>query len=243
MQNLTNSASTAIETSVAAAEGAATQVPGVEANAMPGEGVAMEDAGGVAVLTETTTATATETALDTAVQQAVEETVAPTPFDVRQPIEYTRQELMDARTYVLLVKRSGKNAGFGAKSGPMIRDTIGYKFDSMDIMDALAEMAKPDFLTRYAATIEKWHGGLKKDGVAPATLKANDTKKADALALSRDTVAFQKLVRSLQILCQRNQDWRESGSNISLPYNGHKAVLDLLGIQVTNNRRLGLTMS
>lgn len=238
MQNLTNTEITATETTVAA--NAVTPVQG-EAT-----GSVQTQEGGVAVMEATSTDTAMETILDNAVQDAVDATTpkdpeapAPEALDVRKVIEYTREELLASRSYVLQVKRSGKNQGFGEKSGPMIRETIGYKFDAMDVMDALADMAKPDFLTRYKATVDKWYAGLKQDA-SPVTLKANALKHQDALALAADVTAFNKLVRALQVLCQRNQDWREKGNTISLTYNGHKAFLDFFGIAVTNNRRLGL---
>ena len=154
--------------------------------------------------------------------------------------EFTSAQLKAARLFVLNVVQSGNNNGFGAKCGPMIRETIGYEFDAKELLDALADMASDDFLTRYQKQVEKWHGRLKTTGVSEATIAANLKKKNDALTLVDDKLAFHKLVKSLLIVCKRNQPWTEEGDHIKLSYNGHGAVLALFGITVTAKRRRGL---
>ena len=167
---------------------------------------------------------------------------APTPalaaFD--GTVEYTRDQLMAARHLVLSVKRSARQQGFGQQAGKTLRATVGYKFDSMDVMEMLTEMTQDGFLVRYKNSLEQWFAGLNKSAT-DGTLKRNKALYDAALALAADPAAFKLLVQSLQILCARNQDWREAGNHLSLPMNGHRAVLDLFGINVTNARRLALT--
>ena len=165
-------------------------------------------------------------------------TPAATPFD--GTVEYTRDQLMAARHLVLSVKRSARQQGFGQQAGKTLRATVGYKFDSMDVMEMLAEMTQDGFLVRYKNSLEQWFAGLNKSAT-DGTLKRNKALYDAALALAADPTAFTLLVQSLQILCARNQDWREAGNHLSLPMNGHRAVLDLFGINVTNARRLALT--
>ena len=165
-------------------------------------------------------------------------TPAATPFD--GTVEYTRDQLMAARHLVLSVKRSARQQGFGQQAGKTLRATVGYKFDSMDVMEMLAEMTQEGFLVRYKNSLEQWFAGLNKSAT-DGTLKRNKGLYEAALALAADPTAFKLLVQSLQILCARNQDWREAGNHLSLPMNGHRAVLDLFGINVTNARRLALT--
>ena len=165
-------------------------------------------------------------------------TPAATPFD--GTVEYTRDQLMAARHLVLSVKRSARQQGFGQQAGKILRATVGYKFDSMDVMEMLTEMTQDGFLVRYKNSLEQWFAGLNKSAT-DGTLKRNKALYEAALALAADPTAFKLLVQSLQILCARNQDWREAGNHLSLPMNGHRAVLDLFGINVTNARRLALT--
>ena len=165
-------------------------------------------------------------------------TPAATPFD--GTVEYTRDQLMAARHLVLSVKRSARQQGFGQQAGKTLRATVGYKFDSMDVMEMLQEMTQDGFLVRYKNSLEQWFAGLNKSAT-DGTLKRNKGLYDAALALAADPAAFKLLVQSLQILCARNQDWREAGNHLSLPMNGHRAVLDLFGINVTNARRLALT--
>ena len=155
-------------------------------------------------------------------------------------VEYTRDQLMAARHLVLSVKRSARQQGFGQQAGKTLRATVGYKFDSMDVMEMLTEMTQEGFLVRYKNSLEQWFAGLNKSAT-DGTLKRNKALYEAALALAADPTAFKLLVQSLQILCARNQDWREAGNHLSLPMNGHRAVLDLFGINVTNARRLALT--
>ena len=171
------------------------------------------------------------------VQTPAENPVA-TLFD--GTVEYTRDQLMAARHLVLSVKRSARQQGFGQQAGKTLRATVGYKFDSMDVMEMLAEMTQEGFLVRYKNSLEQWFAGLNKSAT-DGTLKRNKALYDAALALAADPAAFKLLVQSLQILCARNQDWREAGNHLSLPMNGHRAVLDLFGINVTNARRLALT--
>ena len=165
-------------------------------------------------------------------------TPAATPFD--GTVEYTRDQLMAARHLVLSVKRSARQQGFGQQAGKTLRATVGYKFDSMDVMEMLQEMTQDGFLVRYKNSLEQRFAGLNKSAT-DGTLKRNKALYEAALALAADPTAFKLLVQSLQILCARNQDWREAGNHLSLPMNGHRAVLDLFGINVTNARRLALT--
>ena len=165
-------------------------------------------------------------------------TPAAAPFD--GTVEYTRDQLMAARHLVLSVKRSARQQGFGQQAGKTLRSTVGYKFDSMDVMEMLTEMTQDGFLVRYKNSLEQWFAGLNKSAT-DGTLKRNKGLYDAALALAADPTAFKLLVQSLQILCARNQDWREAGNHLSLPMNGHRAVLDLFGINVTNARRLALT--
>jgi hypothetical protein len=160
-------------------------------------------------------------------------------LDTAPVTDYTREHLMCAREYVLFVKRTARMGGFGEIAGRMIRATVGYKFDSAPLADVLAYMSDEGFLTRYAINLELWYAGLNKSATEN-TLKSNAAKHSAAAALTSDVVAFTRLVKALKILCQRNQEWRENGNHLSLPYNGHKAILDLFGINVTNARRLSL---
>ena len=241
MENLMNSPSAAVVASVAAASkvAGATQDTGSDTMFALGEaGGDGSGGGGVAVMEAVATQTGTET--DTQPETPQSHDIELLDVEAILAGEYTRKQLLEARTYTLLVVRSGKHQGFGAKCGPLIRDTLGYKFDG-DLQAALTDMASPNFLTRYEQQVDRWYGLLKTEGVSDATTKANLAKRNDAMALVNDPVAFQKLVKSLLILCQRNQTWYEKGNDINLPYNGHKAILDLFGITVTANRRLSLT--
>lgn len=159
-------------------------------------------------------------------------------------LTYTREELMESRRFTLMAKAAGRQGGFSALSGRVMRDTIGYKFDSMDVMSVLKAMAAPDFLVSYAKTLDRWFSD-KKEGVSKAsadTIKKNKALYEAALKLTQDPIAFTKLVRALIVLCVRNQDWREKGQNLDLVMNGHRAMLDLFGINVTNSRRIKLTV-
>lgn len=153
-----------------------------------------------------------------------------------------RPALMAAREFVLLAKRTARQGGFGEVAGRMIRETVGYKFDAMGVDDVLKACEADDFLTRYGESVKKWDAGLKKSA-GEATLKANAAKVSAAMGLAADPVSFRRLIKALRILCVRNQSWQESGNNLALPMNGHKALLDLFNINVTNNRRLSLTAS
>jgi hypothetical protein len=66
---------------------------------------------------------------------------------------YTRDDLMVCRAYILMVKRTARQGGFGQASGRMMRDTIGYKFDGMSIDAALATMAPPPIFERVHCQI------------------------------------------------------------------------------------------
>ena len=170
---------------------------------------------------------------------AVETPATPVEQIVAQdePLVFTHQELLNARELVLRAKMAGKFGGFGQKIGPMIRATIGYRFDSMGVHDVLKAMDTPDFLTKYQASTDTWFAGVKHDG---STGKSNTSRHTEASKLTSDALAFKALVKALRILCVRNQDWREKGANISLTMNGHRALLEFFGIQVTNQRRLKL---
>jgi len=150
-----------------------------------------------------------------------------------------REALMAAREYVLLVKRTARKGGFGEVAGRIIRNTVGYKFDSAPVSEVLAYMQDEAFLSRFKTNLELWYAGLNKSA-SESTLKGNAHKYSAALALTNDAEAFKRLVKALQILCQRNQSWIESGNHLQIPYNGHKALLDLFCINVTNARRLAL---
>lgn len=153
-----------------------------------------------------------------------------------------RNVLMAAREWVLLTKRTARQGGFGEVAGRMIRDTLGYKFDSMAIDDVLKACEADDFLDKYKAQVERWYAGLNKSA-GEATLKGNANKYSAAIALAGDAKSFKRLIRALRILCVRNQSWMESGNNLAIPMNGHKALLDLFNINVTNARRLSLSAS
>ena len=152
---------------------------------------------------------------------------------------YTREHLMAAREYVLMLKRTARQGGFGEIAGRMIRETVGYKFDNCALADVLAYMGAEGFLSAYSIKLELWYSALSQSATE-STLKSNAKKYSAAQALAQDAEAFTRLVKALRILCARNQEWREEGNNLSLPYNGHKAILDLFCINVTNARRLAL---
>jgi hypothetical protein len=199
--------------------------------------IALDQAGNTAVLNQTNADAVTDTVTDTVTSpsaQSIVDTIAPVIPT------YTREQLMAARHLVLSVKRTARQAGYGQQAGKSLRAAVGYKFDSMDVMQMLAEMAKEGFLVRYKDAVEKWFAGLNKSAT-DSTLKKNQSLYEAALKLAADPNGFQLLVKSLQVLCVRNQDWREEGDHLSIPMNGHRALLDLFGINVTNARRLALT--
>ena len=154
---------------------------------------------------------------------------------------YTREQLLDARHFVLAVKASSKQGGFSALTGRILREAVGYKFDSMDVIQVLKAMAEPAFIKQYADRLNAWHAASEARNSSPDTKKKNKNLFEAASKLALDTVAYNKLVRSLVILCIRNQDWHEKGQNINLSMNGHRAILDFFGITVTNTRRLKLS--
>ena len=107
----------------------------------------------------------------------------------------------------------------------------------MDVKEVLKAMAAPDFLATYQKVTDAWFANVKHDGT---TGKSNNARHTEASRLSLDEASFKTLVKSLRILCERNQDWHEGGAHVSLAMNGHRAMLDFFGIQVTNSRRLKL---
>ena len=152
---------------------------------------------------------------------------------------YTRHDLMSARHVVLSTKRTARQGGFGAVAGRMIREAVGYKFDNMSVDAVLVELDTPKFLAEYKLKLDQWYAGLNKSATAD-TLKKNAAAYKTADALNADPHSFSLLVKALRVLCVRNQSWVENGNNLTLPMNGHKALLDLFGINVTNARRLSL---
>jgi hypothetical protein len=147
---------------------------------------------------------------------------------------------MAARALVLSVKRTARQGGYGQVAGRMIRETVGYKFDSMPVDDVLKAMEADGFLAAYATELDQWYASLSPSATE-ATLHRNANLYKAASSLTKDEHSFKTLVKALRLLCIRNQDWRESGNNLSLTMNGHKAVLDLFCINVTNARRLSLS--
>jgi hypothetical protein len=153
---------------------------------------------------------------------------------------YTRDDLMVCRAYVLFVKRTARQGGFGQCAGRMMRETIGYKFDGMSVDSVLSAMEAPDFVARYTVKLDGWYNALNKSA-NDSTLKRNAALYKSASALASDETSFKRLVRALRVLCVRNQAWNENGQNIALQMNGHRALLDLFGVNVTNTRRLALS--
>ncbi len=238
MQNLMNDSDTAVVDSTVLALGQDSSTAVLEQTDTVADAAVIETAE-IAVATPDVIPDATpEITPENPEVQAPAVTPAATPFD--GTVEYTRDQLMAARHLVLSVKRSARQQGFGQQAGKTLRATVGYKFDSMDVMEMLAEMTQDGFLVRYKNSLGQWFAGLNKSAT-DGTLKRNKALYDAALALAADPAAFTLLVQSLQILCARNQDWREAGNHLSLPMNGHRAVLDLFGINVTNARRLALT--
>ena len=158
---------------------------------------------------------------------------------VADPLAYTRQDLMAARHCILSIKRTARQGGFGAVAGRMIREAVGYKFDNMSVDAVLATIDTPDFLKLYKVKLDQWYAGLNKSASSD-TLTKNASAYKTADALNADPHGFSLLVKALRVLCVRNQSWMEDGNNLSLPMNGHKAMLDLFGITVTNARRMSL---
>jgi hypothetical protein len=88
--------------------------------------------------------------------------------------------------------------------------------------------------------LENWYKALNKSAT-DATLKRNKALYDSASALATDATSFTRLVRALRVVCKRNQEWRENGQNLCIVMNGHRAVLDLFCLNVTNARRLAFS--
>lgn len=78
---------------------------------------------------------------------------------------YTRDELMVCRAFVLFVKRTARQGGFGQVAGRMMRETLGYKFDGMPVDAVLASMETPEFLR---STRPSWSSGTRLSTSPPA---------------------------------------------------------------------------
>lgn len=116
---------------------------------------------------------------------------------------YTREHLLASREYLLYMKRTARQAGFGEKSGTFVRDVVGYKFDSMSVDDVLKSMSEDGFLTRYQARADGWHKGLN-GSASEGTLKKNASLHSAASALTNDALAWKRLVTALRIVCPQS---------------------------------------